>query len=57
MIATTAGAYRFTDAIGGAPQRVDVVLDGGELCARFLDDEGDVELVPVADMQGTWARA
>jgi hypothetical protein len=47
------GRYRYTDQPGHT-EILDVVDDAGELCARFNDD-GDVELVPVADMAGTWA--
>jgi hypothetical protein len=48
------GWFHFTDAIGAPAERVEVVDDAGELCARFNDD-GDIELVPVRDMAGSWA--
>lgn len=49
------GTYWFTD-IFEQRQRVDVIDDAGVLCARFVDD-GDVDLIPVDDMAGTWATA
>lgn len=47
---TAACWYWFTDQPGHR-QRIHVVDDAGELCARFEDD-GDVTLVPVRDMAG-----
>lgn len=52
----TPGTYLYTDP-GTPPQRVEVVLDDGELCARFEDEVEGVALVPVADMAGQWSPA
>ena len=49
------GRYFFTDAIGAPPERIEVVDDDGELCARFIDSEGKVDLLLVANMSGTWS--
>lgn len=53
---TQPGRYTYTDP-GGAPEAVDVVLDAGELCVRFTGDEGDIELVDIADMAGIFTAA
>jgi hypothetical protein len=51
------GFYVYTDPIGSPPERVEVVLEAGELLARFTDDAGQVEFVPVADMAGEFKPA
>jgi hypothetical protein len=57
MAPTSPGFYSYTDQPGAAPERLEVQLDGSTLVARFVDDDGDPELVPVADMAGTFAAA
>jgi hypothetical protein len=47
----------YTDPSGAPPERLEVLDDAGELVARFTDGDGDTELVPIADMAGTFARA
>lgn len=54
MIPSKPDYYVYTDP-GMPAQRIQVVRDGEELCARFVDDDGAVELVPVKDMAGSWA--
>jgi hypothetical protein len=54
---TLPGFYWYTDPIGAPRQRIEVLLDGSSLVARFVDADGDPELVPVADMAGTLAPA
>jgi hypothetical protein len=49
------GTYLLTDQPGHT-EKIEVVLDYGVLCARFVDD-GDVELIPVADMAGAFTPA
>jgi hypothetical protein len=50
----TPGFYWYTDPIGAPTERVEVLQDGNTLVARFVDGDGDPELVPVADMAGTF---
>jgi len=50
------GFYVYIDALSGA-QRIEVVQDGDELCARFEDDFEGPCLVPVADMNGEFTTA
>lgn len=46
------GAYTYLDPIGSPSEPLQVVLDGGELWARFEGElEGEV-LLPVVDMAG-----
>lgn len=47
------GTYLFSDQ-PGHDERIDVVVDAGVLCAIFVDDDGQVDLIPVADMAGTF---
>jgi hypothetical protein len=56
QLPTAPGSYLFTDAIGAPPERLEVVEDAGELCARFEGGD-EVVLTPVRNMQGTWAPA
>jgi hypothetical protein len=43
--------YVYTDP-NSPPQRIQVVQDGDELCARFVDEFEGPCLVPVKDMAG-----
>lgn len=52
MIPTKPGFYWFTDFPGAPPQRIEVLHDGGELCARFEDETEGAALLPVADLAG-----
>jgi hypothetical protein len=54
---TAPGTYLYTDPIGSPPERLEVVLDGGELVARFDDPDDGAQLVPVADMAGEFTPA
>lgn len=54
---TAPGPYWYTDPIGSPRERVDVLRDGNTLVARFIDDDGDPDLVPVADMAGEFTPA
>lgn len=49
------GTYLFTDQPGHT-EHIEVVVDGDVLCAKFKDEDGH-ELIPIADMAGTWERA
>jgi hypothetical protein len=53
---TRPGRYEYTDP-GAPPEQIDVVVDAGELCARFPEDDGRFELVPIKDMAGTFSQA
>jgi hypothetical protein len=54
---TSAGFYWYTDQPGAPRERIEVLRDGSTLVARFSDDDGDPEFVPVADMAGDFAPA
>lgn len=55
---TTPGVYTFQDAIGGPPQRIEVLQQDGRLVARFPPADGDEGAdVPVADMLGEFTPA
>lgn len=53
---TLPGFYVYTDALS-PPQRLEVVRDGDELCARFEDEVEGPCLIPVTDMNGEFTPA
>jgi hypothetical protein len=52
MTPTIPGFYWFTDDPKAPAQRIEVLLDDGELCARFEDEVEGTALLPVADLAG-----
>lgn len=54
---TSPGFFWYTDQPGAPRERIEVLRDGNTLVARFEDDDGDPEFVPVADMAGHFAPA
>lgn len=54
QLPTAPGFFVYTDPLT-PPQRIQVVRDGDELCARFVDEWEGPCLVPVADMAGEFA--
>jgi hypothetical protein len=52
MIPTAPGFYWFTDQPGAPAQRIEVLRDGGELVARFEDEDEGEALVQIEPMSG-----
>lgn len=46
------GSYTYLDPIGSPPECLQLVVDAGELWARFEDELEGATLLPVVDMAG-----
>lgn len=54
---TAPGRFIYIDPIGSPPEPVELVLDGEDLCAQFLEAEAQAELICVRDMAGEFRPA